>query len=201
MTNLMSKTLLAATVGLLAIGGGQLFAQSSDLGSPSVTLRGKATAKLSPEQMRLRAEQYIADMQGMLSRVVRLQQVARRQNDVIKLNCVNNKLLQVKQLLNIAESARNDMIVAITAGGNEAHDKFVQVTISKEKVSGLRAESEGCIGEEVVFLGPTKVDVTKPLIIDDPTKKSPFSIAYREGIVDGAGELKIERAIYGTPFY
>ena len=194
----LRKLLIGAAI-LAAIGSVQ--AQPADDEEPTREV-GKmgVEAELSPREMTQQTEERLQQMESVLRRVIELQTGAREQKDIIKLNCVNDKLLQVKQLLNIAESARNDMLVAITAGSSDAHDKYVQVTISKEKVTGLRAETEGCIGEEVVFLGPTKVDVTRPLIIDDPTKKKPFSIAYREGIVDGAGELKIERVVYATPF-
>ena len=42
---------------------------------------------------------YIEELQAALSRIVQLQQVAQKAGDVIKLNCVNDKLLQIKELV------------------------------------------------------------------------------------------------------
>ena len=77
-----------------------------------------------------------------------------------------------------------DMVEAIEGANlDTAHGKYVTIIVSGDKVWTLHQETDGCIGAEITFLGPTKVDVTKPLIVDDPTKKSAFSIVHSDGIV------------------
>jgi hypothetical protein len=148
-------------------------------------------ASLTPREMTEQSDKLIAEMKAMLKRTLELRESARKSSDVIKLNCVNNKLLQVKQLLNIAETNRTDLTQAISGGDEEErYHRFSQVTISHEKAGGLRDDAEACIGEELIFLGPTKVEVDAPTGLDDPTKEDPFDL-------DG---VEIERPAYATPF-
>jgi hypothetical protein len=186
------KLVLVAVLGAAVAGGTYLHAQpgaGEGEGDADITVPMEVQAEISPREMREQTDAHVTEMQGMLERVVELQQVARKQNDVIKLNCVNDKLLQVKQLLNIAEAARTNMIEAIAAQNEgDRYHQFGQVTIAHEKVSVLRDEAEACIGEELVFLGPTEVDVDKPDIVDDPTRDSLFP------------PFEIEEPAYATPF-
>jgi len=182
----------------LAIGGmlsvsGPLGAQpGSDDGEESVVVPMEKMADMSPQEMSDTADDLIDEMKGILKRVVELQQLARNQKDVIKLNCVNDKLLQLKQLLNIAESARTEMIEAIVnKDDGDRYHQFEQIVLVAEKVRVLRDEAEGCIGEELVFLGPTENDTEGPDITDDPTDD--------DGL-DFETDPDIERPGYASPF-
>ncbi len=191
MRRLRTYIAAAAVAGSLAVGGYLQAQPQEDAEAEEVTLPMEREAELSPQEMSERSDTLIAEMQTRLRRVVELQQIARKQKDVIKLNCVNDKLLQVKQLLNIAESSRNNLIEAI-AGQDEGerYHQYSQITISYEKVNVLRDEAEGCIGEELIFLGPTDVDVAGPDIIDDPTQTDPFDV----------GDPGMERPGYASPY-
>lgn len=185
----------AALTALVAVGG---LLQAQPLESdpnadstPDITLDMDKEAKLDPKEMLRETDAMINEMQGMLERVVALQQVARKQKDVIRLNCVNDRLIQVKKLLNIAEASRTDMVEAIAAENErERYHQYTKVRITYENVSVLRNEAEGCVGEELIFLGPTTVEVEKPPIVDDPTKEDPFTLA---------GE-RVERPAYASPY-
>jgi hypothetical protein len=173
----MKRARLGVAIALVA-GGGLLYAQPRGGGTPDpieIDLPMERTADLTPREMREKTDELIDEMQGLMQRVIELQQVARKQKDVIKLNCINDKLLQVKQLLNIAEAARTNLVEAIAVQDEEErYHQFSQVTIAAEKVTVLRDEAEVCIGEELVFLGPTEVDMDGPDILDDPTGEDPF---------------------------
>lgn len=165
-------------------------------GAADSTVPMEKQAKLSPKKMRDTSEELIGAMKQMLERVIAVQQVARKQKDVIRLNCVNDRLLQVKKLLNIAESSRNDLVEAIAADNErERYHQFSKVRISHERVSVLRDEAEACVGEELVFIGPTEVEVEKPEHPDDPTRNDPFVLT-SEGVYDDG----IERPGYASPY-
>ena len=100
---------------------------------------------------------------------------------------MNDKLLQVKQLINIAESAKADLE---SGSDEERTHAYTQITISSEKVATLRGEAEGCVGEGEMFVGPSRVTVTAPRIVDDPTIIDPFRLT----------GVEIERPSYATPF-
>lgn len=190
--NLLRNIIVAGVVVAMFIGGSYLYAQpEEEEESAEVKVPMEKKAQLSPKEMTKRSEEMITEMKGMLKRVLKLQQVARKQKDIIKLNCVNDKLLQLKQLLNIAEAARNNLTEAITVKNEgDRYHQFGQITISHEKATVLRDEAEGCIGEELIFLGPTEVDVDKPDIDDDPTDDNPFDF----------NDPDIERPGYASPF-
>ena len=172
---ILRKALVAVALGSLAIGGSLLQAQAED-DAPEVTAPIEKETNLTPAEMQAKSEETLKEMQEVLVRVVELQKVARKAKDVIKLNCVNDKLLQVKQLLNIAEAGRTDMVEAIAQQDKDStQHQFSQITIAGEKADGLRGEAEGCIGEELIFLGPTEVTVDDPGLQDDPTAPDQFN--------------------------
>ena len=148
-------------------------------------------AKLSPDEMNSAAQAALSEMEGAQARLTSLQAAARQSKDIIKLNCVNDKLLQVKQLLNIADAARVSLAEAIaTRNEGDRYHQYTVITVSAEKSRALRDEAEACIGEELVFQGRASIDVDAPDIPDDPTRTDPFSLA----------PFELERPTYATPF-
>lgn len=173
----LRNALFIAAIGSVALGGSLLRAQpAGEDDTPEVTAPVQKGADLSPAEMNTESQKHLEKMQEVLVRIVELQQLARKQKDVIKLNCVNDKLLQVKQLLNIAEAGRTELIESIAQQDTDgtAH-QFSQISIAKEKTDGLHGEAEGCIGEELIFLGPTEVEVDDPGLPDDPTAPDDFN--------------------------
>jgi hypothetical protein len=109
-------------------------------------------------------------MDDILRHMTQLQEVARREKDVIKLNCVNDKILQLKQLRNIAEQANTDMQEAAGRADEESRRHHEgRIAIAQQQAEALDSEAENCIGEELTFLGPTTVTVFEPEMPDDPT--------------------------------
>lgn len=169
----LRTALFAAALASLAVGGSILFAAEPSDTEETSTIQ--TTAVLSSGEMTAMSEANLKEMQNMLIRVVELQKLARKQKDVIKLNCVNDKLLQVKQLLNIAEAGRTNLVEAIAQDDADgSKHQLSQITIAKEKSAGLRDAAEACIGEELIFLGPTEVTVDKANVADDPTADDDF---------------------------
>lgn len=158
--------------GLSFLGGYVLAQNAPPADQPSdVDVPMKKRANISPADMTKQVEQYQQRMQEVFRRVVQLQEVARKQKDVIKLNCVNDKLLQIKQLMNISDNARTNLQEAITRGDEEGrYHEFGRVTIADQQISILGTEAENCIGEDLSFLGPTEVIVEQPEEPDDPTR-------------------------------
>ena len=156
----------------LSFAGGYVLAQNAPQGAApaDVDTPMRKRADISPADMQTRSDQYLKRMQEVFRRVVHLQDVARKQKDVIKLNCVNDKLLQIKQLMNIADSAKINMQETIARNDEEGrYHEFGRITIAEQQVSILGTEAENCIGEDLSFLGPTEVLVEVPEEPDDPT--------------------------------
>jgi hypothetical protein len=134
----------------------------------------KARANISVADMTQQSTTYIGRMNEDVKRMVQLQELARREKDVIKLNCVNDKLLQLKQLQNIADQANNNMQEAIARGDEESrYHEFGRITISAQQAQALTTDARNCIGEDLAFLGPTQVTVEEPTTPEDVTVPEP----------------------------
>jgi len=154
------------------------------------------TAEMSPDEMVKESDRLKKAMQDHLKRVVALQQMARKQKDVIKLNCVNDKLLQIKQLTNIADNSLTNMHEAIAQEDDASrYHEFGRLVISEQQIGALVGEAEACIGEELVFLGPTQVTVEEPEEPMDPD--DPPSDGLDGGGLDGGD---IEEPSFSSPF-
>jgi len=143
--------------------------------TPDVSVPMEKEARIPAESMERAARQIGLQASASERRVQVLKAEARKQKDVIKLNCINDKLLQIKQLQNILEDGLSKLSLAI-AGGDEAerYHRYTVIKISGEKITALRDEAEACVGEEISYLGPLALDVDGPDVPDDPTDDDPW---------------------------
>lgn len=154
-TLLVSSTVFAqpsAPAGT-ASGGG-----ASAGGEVDISVGQKPT--LTVDEMTSQARQYQQSMTQVLQRVQVLQETARKQKDIIKLNCVSDKLVQAKVNASIADQAMTALQenIAKADEGGRTHE-FTRLTIINQKVLVLGAEAENCIGEDLTFVGATRIDV------------------------------------------
>ncbi len=127
---------------------------------PDVDVSVKQRANLTPQEMLGQGKDYFRVMNETLTHIQSLQETARRQKDIIKLNCVTDKLVQAKVNINIAEQAMTTLQESIARAdeGARTHE-FTRLTIVNQKVLVLGTEAENCIGEDLSFVGATRVDV------------------------------------------
>jgi hypothetical protein len=116
-------------------------------------------------------------MRQVLKDVLGKLEEARNTKDVVKLNCVNEKLTQIKGFLRVSEQA--DVALQESVAKREsssAEHEFMKVTIARQKVEQLRAEAEECIGQLAFRTDEqavVEVEVPEGLPSDDPTKAVP----------------------------
>jgi hypothetical protein len=106
-------------------------------------------------------------MRGDARHVMYLQQIAKKEKDVIKLNCVNDKLVQIKPQMNLADVSEAEMTSSPDAARMSAFDNVVQVA---GNVRRLREEADQCIGDPLVGGGESSNSFSGPQAPDDPTK-------------------------------
>ncbi len=162
-----------------------------------ISLPSEKDVKLSTQEMAENADKLIAEMEQVHRHTLELKASATQAKDVIKLNCVNENLLAVKQLLNIADEAENDFTEAKMQGdrGEQVH-QYSQVTIANEKAKEAGAEAQACIGEELHFLGKNDVSVEGPDVPHDPTKDGDVGVASG----DDPYFTRLEDPAYASPF-
>ena len=89
-----------------------------------------------------RSSEGLSRMRNVLKDVLGKLEEARNSKDVVKLNCVNEKLTQVKGLLRISEQA--DVSLQENVARHEASGadhEFTKVSIARQKVEQLRSEA------------------------------------------------------------
>lgn len=174
-------------------------APAGDKELPDLTLPGEKKVDLSPREMSTRADELIKEMEATHRSVLEMQAAAKQAKDVIKLNCVNENLLAVKQLLNIADAAENELDEAIARGDRaEQVHQFGQITIASEKSAGARDEAQACIGEELHFVGKNDLTVDGPAIRNDPTDDGDLGEPGGEDPFDTA--VTLEDPAFASPF-
>jgi len=131
------------------------------------SVRVSATAPLSAIDLQNRVHQLHDQTRADARHVLYLQQVARKEKDVIKLNCVNDKLVQIKPQMNVADAAESELERATDATRMAVFDSIAGVA---EGVHRLREEADQCIGEPITQGGESSNSFTGPQAPDDPTK-------------------------------
>ena len=154
---LLTTTFIASTV--FAQGPAPAPIAPPSAGAPAdVSVKQRPT--LTPEEMVNQSRDYAKSMNEVLKRIQVLQDQAKRDKDIIRLNCVTDKVVQVRVNISIAEQSIASLQEAVTRNdeGERVHE-FTRLTIVNQKVQVLGAEAENCIGEDLSFVGATKVDV------------------------------------------
>jgi len=154
---LLTTTFIASTV--FAQGSAPAPLAPPSAGAPAdVSVKQRPT--LTPEEMVNQSRDYAKTMNEVLKRIQVLQDQAKRAKDIIRLNCVTDKVVQVRVNISIAEQSIASLQEAVTRNdeGERVHE-FTRLTIVNQKVQVLGAEAENCIGEDLSFVGATKVDV------------------------------------------
>lgn len=179
MKSLRKYAMLAA----LLLGTGVLEAQTAPPPKPA-----------SATEMREQTAQIKTQLDAALRHVLHLQALARKEKDVIKLTCINDKLIQIKAQMDIYDTASLQLDGAISASDDQASQTvFVDVEKVGVAVKKLRAEADGCAGELELYKQESKSDVDRPEL-DDPTDGEPFTTPEQSGDTD------IEPPAYATPF-
>jgi hypothetical protein len=125
-----------------------------------VPITAPAAASLTPSETLAQSKDFINKMQDTVRRIVQLQELAKKQKDIIKLNCTNDKLLQVKGHLAVGDQAMSSLNEAMAKSDDDARQhEYTRVTILYQKVLVLATEAENCIGEDLSYVGSTNVTV------------------------------------------
>jgi DNA-binding FrmR family transcriptional regulator len=176
------KWLLA--FGVLALAAGPAGAQTPT-GSPGAQPSGGASADgqvgfqrktaLTPQEQTLEVNKHLSRMEGAAAGVRRMLEEARRQRDVVKTLCLNDKLSQIDVAIRSARDRKTQHQSAVSRNDAElSNHEFTILTVLRQRTEQLVAEANQCIGEESAFVGDTKTSVQiDPQIPPDETPYPP----------------------------
>jgi copper chaperone CopZ len=162
---------LYVLAGLLLLGAGLARAQAPARPTTSTTLERAADV---PDAEKIkRSAAAVSRMRTVLTEVLGRLEEARATKDVVKLNCVNEKLTQVKGLLRISEQSDVALQEAVAKKDTTAAEhEYSKVSIAKTKVDQLGNESQQCIGQLAFRTDENltvEVEVPSGLPTEDPT--------------------------------
>jgi hypothetical protein len=147
-----------AALSLALIGASAAFAAVGDATDVGIDFRKSIT--LTPQETLTQSKDYYKKMQETQRRVLQLQTKAKKDKDMVKLNCVNDKLTQLQGHMAVTDQSMSTLALDIAKGDATARQhEFTRVSILYQKVVTLGTEAEQCIGEDVSYVGGTSVDV------------------------------------------
>ncbi len=148
--------------------------------SPYTPIAGIDAASVPTEEKTSRVEGMLAEERKILARVSNLLKEARAAKDIVQLNCINEKLTQIKGLLKISEAASVSMYDAISGNQEDTiNHEFTKITVAHQRTVTLGAEAEQCVGEIAIYTGQTEVtvEIDEDVPEQDPTLPPPVGPA------------------------
>jgi hypothetical protein len=156
----------------------------------AVSVRAEiAPMPASPAANSVRADEILKEIEGDNRHVLHLQALARKDKDVIKLTCLNDKIVQIKAQQDLADAAKLQLDAA--GPGTDA-DAAASLEKTGADIKKLRGEADGCAGALEMYKQESKSDVERPELPDDPTDGDPFNPDNSAPEVDVPG--------FATPF-
>ena len=130
-----------------------------------------ADTKYTSEQMMILAPKYAADMEGAIEHAQDVRIVAYRDHDVIRMTCIDDKLMQMKTLEKLS-SPRMMMMRTFKAEPIVMQVEFDVISQVHDRVTALATEVDACMGDnlETVSAGVIHEEKQFTTDINDPTR-------------------------------
>lgn len=133
---------------------------------------------ISGDEMLAQGREYRTQIGAITMQIQAQSEQAKADKDVIRLNCLLDKLTQAKVNGNMMDQAMQALQESVSRRdeSNELHE-YTRITIINQKVQILRTEADACVGAETNYVGPTKVVVESPpgltATVDQPAPAEP----------------------------
>lgn len=136
-----------------------------------VTFQGKR--QLAPAEQLVESNKHLSRMEGAAGGVRVMLQEARKQRDVVKTLCLNDRLSQIDVAIRSAKERKTALQAAADRNDAElSNHEFTILTVLRQRSEQLVAEANQCIGEEAAFVGDTRVNVSVDPRI--PPEETPY---------------------------
>lgn len=155
---------------------------------PDAEVGNRRVANLSGADQLRESTSTLDSITASRRRVSDLLDRARTDRDIIKVNCLNDKLTQVDVTLRSAREHQELLqnSVSLNNDGQRNHE-FQLMNIFRSRSEALETEARQCIGEETGTFDPTRTVITvrvDPNITqEDPTQLTPDSLAPERPLV------------------
>lgn len=122
--------------------------------------------------MKRQAQVHHAQLREAVQRIQAQRAKARKEQDVIKLTCVNDKFVRLKAQANIFDEAYRELLAVMDTDARD--EAFERVSKSASEIRLILEEATVCVGEPQ--LSGSETGHTAPTLLDDPTLGLPFDI-------------------------
>ncbi len=175
------KRLTKASILAGLVVAGQLYAQPVSVPAKQERVEAptKAATELTATEMLSSGNKLKEQVRSDTQQVQHLQIVARREKDVLKLSCVNDKYVKLKAEANLVDTALGEL----TGSQGQSRPAFAAATQHTQNVAKLREEAQACVGEPELGEKSSN-DYSHPDIPDDPTSGG---MPFEEGAVEPPG--------------
>jgi len=135
----------------------QVSGTTGTVGSEGVRAGNNRNAQVQvSQQEQLTNAQTIVERGSSLSqRVTQLLDDARREADVIRVTCLNDKLTQINANLRTAQSRLNSLQKTVDV--DQRNHEYIVMTVLGQKLQSLDQKASQCVGQWLYDTGPTKV--------------------------------------------
>jgi hypothetical protein len=141
--------------------------------APAVTpaAKGEPAAPLTDRQRLARSDEALERIRRQVKLVVRRIDDARGEKDIVRLTCLDEKAVQMKGLLRVAERAGAALQEAVAKKEEGSDAELTKVTLARARVDELRSDAEACVGQLAYSVDEkTKVEVERT---SEPTERAP----------------------------
>ncbi len=153
---------LAEPAGDKAGGTGPAQAESPAPG-PSADPVLEQKSMLTGPQMLDQAKEYRKEIEGIRGHIQNQVEAAKADKDVIRLNCLLDKLTQLGANSKIMDQSLQALQEVVIRRDEAAQlHEYTRITIIHQKAEVLRTEADACVGAETNYVGPTKVVTESP---------------------------------------
>lgn len=165
---------------------------SGSAGSDETELSFRKGSQLTYEEQSSQTRAYTGKMRQVETKTKILAEKAKKEKDIIKLNCVHDKLTNIQANISVAEGVQKAFQdPSIRTDDSKRNFEFSKITIAYQQVIVLEQEAEACIGEDLAYVGETRVDTSvDPSITDtdatdiptdelDPVERSPVTTPWK----------------------
>jgi hypothetical protein len=164
------------TAGIYRVASAQAQTTAPSAPARETSMGLQREASLSPQEEVKQADSFVGRIAVTGSSVRRMLEQARAQRDVVKTLCLNDKVNQIDVAQRSAEDRRTALGAAASRNDPDlANHEFTILTVLRQRVEQLGAESNQCVGEELTLIGESKVTTTI-----DPNLPTDDSSAYPE---------------------
>jgi len=156
--------------------------------APAPASKDAPAARLSVRDMSARSTDIGKQVRLDLQRVTFLQVQARKAKDIIRLNCVNDALIELKPLANAIDRDSETLAGLLLDESEQRHEVFDGMVEKAESARKQREAAEACAGEAEISadsdnnytapdfdLDPTEDSSTSDPLVEPPGYASPFN--------------------------